>query len=91
VGRKCHRYNSRPPQKRRARSVADRRRRFRKIEKFGGGLNGSADEEKVSLDNRNAQPKIQIAGGKRSRWPENQNVSRISGSLAENSKVQLKI
>jgi hypothetical protein len=45
----------------------------------------------VSLENRNVQPKIQIFGGKRNRQPENQNVSRIFGSLAENSKVQLKI
>jgi len=45
----------------------------------------------VPLENRNVQAKIQIVGGKRSRRPENQNVSRIFGSLAENSKVQLKI
>jgi hypothetical protein len=45
----------------------------------------------VSLKNRNVQRKIQSVGGKRSRQPENQNVSRILGSLAENSKVQVKI
>jgi hypothetical protein len=76
---------------RKFKSSAELRRRFRKIEKFSGGLNRSAEEEKVSLENRNAQPKIQIVGGKRSRWPENQNVSRIFGSLAENSKGQLNI
>jgi len=50
---------------------ADRRRRFRRIEKFSGGLSGPAEEEKVSLENRSVPPKIQIAGGKRSRRPEN--------------------
>jgi hypothetical protein len=45
----------------------------------------------VSLKNRNVQRKIQIVGGKRSRQPENQNISRIFRFPAENSKVQLKI
>jgi hypothetical protein len=49
------------------------------------------DAVKVALENRDAQPKIQIVGGKRSCRPENQNFSRISGPLAENSKIQLKI
>ena len=63
----------------------------RKIEKFSGGIKTSAEKEKVWLENRNVQPKIQIFGGKRSRQPENQNFSRIFGFPAENSKVQLKI
>jgi hypothetical protein len=63
----------------------------RRIKKFSGKLKSSAEKQKVSLENRNVQPKIQILGGKRNRQPENQNVSRIFGSLAENSKVQLKI
>ena len=46
---------------------------------------------KVPLENHNVQAKIQIFGGKRSLQRENQNVSRIFGSLAENSKLQLKI
>jgi len=63
----------------------------RKIEKFSGAIKSSAEKEKVPLENRNIQPKIQIVGRKRSRQPKNQNVSRIFGFLAENSKVQLKI
>jgi hypothetical protein len=70
---------------------ADRRRHLRKIEKFSGGIKSSREKDKLALENRNAQPKIQIFGGKRSRRLENQNVSRIFGSLAENSKVQLRI
>jgi len=54
-------------------------------------LKSSAEKEKVPLENRNVQRKIQIVGGKRNRQPENQNFSRIFGFLAENSKVQLKI
>jgi hypothetical protein len=54
-------------------------------------LKSSAGKEKARLGNRNRRRKIQIVGGKRSRRPENQNVSGIFGSLAENSKVQLKI
>jgi hypothetical protein len=76
---------------RKFRFSADRRRPFRKIQKFSGSLDGSAEEEKVTLENRNAPPKIQIAGGKRSRWPENQDFSRVFGSPAENSKLQLTI
>jgi hypothetical protein len=50
-------------------------------------LKSSAEKEEVSLKNRIAQRKIQIVGGKRSRRPENQNFSRISGSVAENLKL----
>jgi len=54
-------------------------------------LKSSAEKQKVSLKNRNVQPKIQIVGGKRNRQPENQNFSRSFGFLAENSRVQLEI
>jgi hypothetical protein len=61
------------------------------VEGAAGKLKSSAEELKAPLENRNVQPKIQIVSGKRSRQPENQNFSRIFGSLAENSKVELKI
>jgi hypothetical protein len=54
-------------------------------------LKSSAEKEKVPLENRDVQPKIQIVGGKRKRRPEHQNVSRSFGCMAENLKVQLKI
>jgi hypothetical protein len=43
--------------------------RFGETEKFGRGLKTSAAKEKVSLENRNARPKIQIVRGKRNRQP----------------------
>jgi hypothetical protein len=61
------------------------------VEGASGKLKSSAQKEKVPPENRNAQPKIQISAGKRSRRPENQNFKGIFGSLAENSKVQLEI
>jgi hypothetical protein len=63
----------------------------RKIAEFSRRLKSSAENEKAPLENRDVQLKIQIAGGKRRRQPENQNFSRTFGFLAENSKVQLKI
>jgi hypothetical protein len=36
----------------------------RKIKKFSGRLKRSAEEKKVWLENRNAERKIQIVGGK---------------------------
>jgi hypothetical protein len=61
------------------------------MEKFRGRIKSSAEEEKVSLENRDAQQKIRIVSGKRGRRLESQNVSRIFGSLAKKAKVQLKI
>jgi hypothetical protein len=40
-------------------------------------LKSSAEEEKVSLENRNVPLKIQIFRGKRSRQPENQKLQPI--------------
>ena len=57
------------------------------MDKFSGGLNGSAEEEKVALENRNVQPKIQIVGGKPSRRPENQKFSWKSETSGTSRKV----
>jgi hypothetical protein len=41
------------------------------IQEFSGRLKSSAEKEKVPLENRNVQPNIQNASGKRSHQPEN--------------------
>jgi hypothetical protein len=61
-------------------------------------LKSSAEKEKVPLENRKVQRKIQIFVGKQSRPPrksklqlENQNISRRIKTSAEFSDLRLKI